>query len=70
MNMVERVLYLYLWKEELAETLEESQSIEFYVDVFKEFSWWFDAISFERIEPKINDLVEWERKFAEIEKTL
>ena len=69
MNMVERVLYLYFWKEELATKLgTDITNAE--MTMFKDFGWWFEAISFERIAPDINDLVKWERKFAEIENNL
>lgn len=68
MNMVERVIYLYMWKEELATKLGKSIT-DADTELFKEFGWWFESISFERIEPDINDLVEFEKKFAEIEKS-
>lgn len=69
MNLVERVLYLYFWKEELAKGLGKNIT-NAEMTIFKDFGWWFESISFERKEPKIDDLVEWERKFAEIQKCL
>lgn len=67
MNLVERVLYLYMWKEELAtrlgKTIEDAET-----ELFVTFGWWFEGISFGRIEPDIDDLVYFEQKFAEIEK--
>ena len=68
MNLVERVLFLYFWKEELATKLGELTETQ--LELFKEFGWWFESISFERIEPDINDITNWERKFAVIEKNL
>lgn len=67
--MVERVLHLYMQKEELATKLGTDIS-NAEMTMFKEFGWWFEAISFDRIKPDINDLVKWERKFSEIENSL
>jgi len=69
MNMIDRILYLYMWKEELASKLGRDLSEE-HSELFNTFGWWFDSISYERIKPDIDDLIYFEQKFAEIENHL
>lgn len=69
MSTLGGILHLYRWKEELANKLGKSVT-NAEMTMFKEFNWWFDSISFDRIEPDTRDLEEWHRKFEEIEKKI